>query len=469
MFEKSYSSEIPSPAQTVFDWHARPGAFQRLTPPWMDVRLREHEGIRDGDKAVMRVGLGPVSVKWVAEHRGFEAGRQFEDVQVKGPFRSWTHTHRMEPLGNDRCRLHDEIAYELPFGNLGQTLGASMVSDRLDRQFAYRHRVTRSDLAVHTAYPLDRPLRIAVTGASGMIGSQVLSFFRTGGHEVVRMVRERPKEKDAGGERLVYWNHREAEIELEKLENLDAVIHLSGESVVSARWNDEKRMRIFGSRVKSTDFLSRSLARLKQPPRVLITASGINYYGDRSDEVLTEASAPGDSGFLTAVAQEWEAASAPAADAGIRTVHTRFGLVLDPQGGLLDAMLLPFRLGLGGRVGAGDRYVSWVAVDDVLYALMHVIHTPDLEGAVNVTSPQPVTMAAFSRTLADVLNRPSFFRVPDFIMRLLLGEAADETVLTSLRVMPEALRANGFSFHYPDLDSALRHMLGRTLQPLEGS
>ncbi len=243
----------------------------------------------------------------------------------------------------------------------------------------------------------------------------------------------------------------------DRLDGHDAAVHLAGEPIVG-RWTPAKKARILSSRSGGTRLLSCTLARLKQPPNVLVSASAVGFYGDRGDETLTEEAAPG-SGFLPQVVRAWEAATEPAQAAGIRVVHLRFGIVLSPTGGALPRMLLPFRLGLGGSVGSGRQFISWVALDDAVRAVTHAIEAAGLAGPVNVTSPHPVTNADFARTLGRVLRRPALCRVPACVIRLMLGEMGRELLLSSARAVPARLLASGFSFRHPDLEGALRQAL----------
>ena len=451
----TFTSRIDAPAETLFAWHACPGAFDRLTPPWADVRLERFEGIRDGQKAVIRLGAGPLHRTWVARHHDYIEGQQFCDTQEEGPFRRWTHTHRMNADTSEpgTSVLTDHIEYALPMGSLGQALGGGPIRKQLKRQFAYRHRITKHDLALHRRYnPEGRSLRLAVSGASGLIGSNLIPLLTTGGHTVRRLVRRRPAHDDD-----IYWNYQTGEIEAEKLEGLDAVIHLAGETVFTPRWTAARQQRILESRSFGTRLISETLARLKHPPRAFLSASGTHYYGIGHSHALTEASPPGETGFLTAVTHAWEAATEPAADAGIRTACLRLGAVLTPRGGALAKMLLPFRLGLGGRVGPKDQQFSWISLDDALGALYHLLMT-DTAGGVNLTAPNPVTMDVYTKTLARVLRRPALFAAPT---PLATGTVADEVLLASSRVLPERLQQTGYTFRYPALEDALRHQLGR--------
>ena len=298
-------------------------------------------------------------------------------------------------------------------------------------------------------------LHLLVSGASGFIGSALVPFLMTGGHRVTRLVRRasQPARQHAS------WDPKAGSVDLSGLSNLDAVVHLAGENIVG-RWTAAKKARIRDSRIRGTRVLCEALASLAQPPRTLVCASGVGYYGDRGDEALTEDSGSG-SGFLAEVCREWEAAAEPARQRGIRVVHLRFGVVLGPAGGPLKLMLPPFQLGLGGPLGSGRQYFSWVAIDDVLGAIRWALTQEQLQGPVNVVSPNPVTNLEFTKTLARVLRRPAVLPAPAPMLRMILGEMADEALLSSARVVPSRLLAQGYVFREPELEPALRHLLGR--------
>lgn len=297
-------------------------------------------------------------------------------------------------------------------------------------------------------------MRIAITGASGLVGTALVPLLKGGGHEIVRLVRGTP------GHGEHQWSPDRGIADVAALGPIDAVIHLAGESVAAARWSPAVKARIRDSRVGPTRALARSLADAPLRPRVLVSASAIGYYGSRGDQPLTEASGPG-RGFLADVCREWEAATTPAADAGIRVVQSRFGIILDARGGALGKMRLPFSLGLGGPLGSGTQYYSWVSMEDVCGALLFALTHDQLKGPVNVTSPQPVTNAEFTRTLGRVLRRPAVIPVPAFALTALFGELAQAELLGSRRVLPAALQSAGFIFLLPSLEDALRHTLGR--------
>ncbi|HYE59157.1 MAG TPA: TIGR01777 family oxidoreductase [Rhodothermales bacterium] len=451
MPQLDFRSALPVPAAEAFRWHERPGALQRLTPPWADEHLVSFEGIRNGQRAVLRLRRSGVRVRWVAEHQGYVADEKFEDVQVKGPFRRWHHVHRFEPSGPDAGVMHDAITFEAPLGGLGE---GTLVRE-LTQRFAYRHRVLRDDLAAHARYD-GPPLRVAISGASGLIGTALTHLLTTGGHTVLSLTRSEKAPPEA-----IRWDPRTGEIEADKLEGVDAVVHLAGEPIAALRWSDDKKAQILSSRERGTELLARTLARLTQRPRVFVSASGVGYYGDRGHEVLTEDAPAGPLGFLPAVCMLWEKATAPAADAGIRTVQMRTGVVLTPAGGALQAMLPAFRAGLGGRIGSGRQYMSWISIDDTLGGYLHALTTEALQGPVNLSGPAPVPMAEFAQTLVSVLNRPAFFPVPAALLTAVTGSMGRELLLASARVVPERLQATGYAFRHADLETALRHVLGR--------
>jgi len=456
-------TRIAASAAVLFDWHRRPGAFERLTPPWERVRVLERTGgIRSGDRVVVRVAVAPlVHSRWVVEHRDYVEGRQFRDVQLEGPFAHWVHTHRIHPEGPEASVLEDSIEYRLPLGALGALAGAPIVRAKLDRLFRYRHAVTADDLARHQQFADRASLRIAVTGSTGLIGSALISFLTTGGDRVTRLVRPRTSAR-GGGASLgdsISWDPDRGQLDPSALEGVDAVIHLAGESV-SERWTTEHKRAIRESRVRGTGLLARTLALLRRPPKVLVSASAVGFYGDGGQRVLDESSPPG-SDFLASVAQEWEAAARPAAERGIRVVHPRFGVVLSPAGGALARLLPAFKLYGGGKLGSGKQWMSWVALDDLIGAIHHLLFTESLAGPVNVVAPNPVTNEEFGKTLGRVLNRPAVMTVPAFAMRAMFGEMAEVMLLAGQRVTPRKLLESGFRFRHPDLDEALRFELGR--------
>ena len=299
-------------------------------------------------------------------------------------------------------------------------------------------------------------MKILVSGSHGLVGKALIDSLTTDSHEVMRLVRR----ARAFGAPEIEWHPNQGQVDAGHLEGFDVVVHLAGESIASGRWTDDKKRAIRESRVKGTTLLSEALARLSRPPSVFICASAIGYYGNRGDETLTEESAPGRD-FLSSVCVEWENATKPAMEKGIRTVQSRFGVILDTEGGALSQMVTPFRMGIGGRVGSGKQWMSWIALEDVVNGLKFLIADKPVHGPVNFVAPNPVTNAEFTKTLGRVLSRPTLIPVPAFAARLVFGELADALLLSSQRVDPGVLEDKGFLFSWPTLEPALQHVLAK--------
>ena len=298
-------------------------------------------------------------------------------------------------------------------------------------------------------------MKILISGSNGLVGSALMNSLKGDGHDVFALVRRAPH-----ADAEVEWYPERGSLALARLEGMDAVVHLAGESIAEGRWTDERKRSIRESRVKGTTVLSEALANLKHPPQTLLCASAIGYYGDRGDEILTEESVPGND-FLANVCIEWERATRTAAEKGIRVVNLRFGIILSAEGGALAKMLPPFRMGAGGRIGSGKQWMSWIALDDVVGVIKFALASDALRGPVNVVAPNPVTNAEFTKTLGKVLSRPTLFPIPAFGLRLAFGEMADALLLSSQRVEPVKLKQTGYHFRYSELETALRRVLSK--------
>jgi uncharacterized protein len=296
-------------------------------------------------------------------------------------------------------------------------------------------------------------MRILITGASGLIGKALQKSFKTKGYEMLLASRKEPKHDNE-----IQWNPDSgfADEDLPRLEGLVAVVHLAGENIAGLRWTDEKKKAIRDSRVHGTRTMIEGFARLEQKPDVFISASATGFYGDRGDQEMTETSPAGDT-FLSEVCKEWESESRRAEDMGIRTVLLRNGIVLSKDGGALATMMTPFKFGVGGVIGSGKQWMSWVSLDDVVDVVNFAIENEKVRGAINVTSPKPVTNEEFTKTLGEVLYRPTFLPLPEFAVNLVFGEMGDALLVDSTRVLPKRLLENGYKFKYPDLKSALEH------------
>jgi uncharacterized protein (TIGR01777 family) len=455
MSEYVRSVSINAPRQDAFRWHTRRGAFERLAPPWQPVRVSGTTGAppAPGSEVHLRVKVGPFWLPWTAVHGDWVPEVSFTDRQLTGPFGAWHHTHRFDAMTEQTTRLDDIIDYRLPF-EPATAMGRGYVGRQIDRLFRYRHRVTATDVGWHQRYGLN-PMRLAMTGSTGLVGTALTAFLRGGNHRVTQLCRRPTGESEA-----VVWDADTRTWPASALDGTDAVIHLAGENIAGGRWTAARKQRIRQSRVDGTRRLCETLAALPSPPATLVCASAIGFYGDRS-ETVDESSSPGD-GFLPDVCQAWEAATAPARARGVRVVHLRIGIVLTPAGGALKQMLPPFQLGVGGVLGSGRQAMSWIALDDVLGSVLHVLANDAMVGPVNVVAPMPVTNRVFTKTLGRVLRRPTVLPVPGPVLRALLGEMADALLLTGVRVEPTRLARSGFEFGYPTLEGALRHLLGRS-------
>ena len=444
-----YSSVIDAPIYEVFDWHTRPGAFTRLSPPWQPGRIvAEADSLQNG-----RAELAfPGGLRWVADHQpdGYDPPRRFVDSIGTDGLASlplglavrWRHTHDFEEVSDERTRVTDRVDTPVP-------------ARALRAMFRYRHRQLADDIAVHrraAAHGL-APLTVAVTGSSGLVGAQLSAFLSTGGHRVIRLVRHAATKPD---ERQ--WNPDDPDPGL--LAGVDAVIHLAGASI-AGRFTDEHRAAIRDSRIGPTRRLAELIAQSADGPKVLISASAVGFYGyDRGDETLTEDSARGD-GFLADVVADWEDATTPAREAGGRVVLVRTGIVQSPAGGTLRLFRPLFAAGLGGRLGNGRQWLSWIGIDDLVDVYHRALWDADLSGPVNAVAPDPVRNVDYTRTLAHVLRRPALLPVPPFGPRLLLGaQGARELACANQRVLPARLEQADHRFRRPDLEQTLRHLLG---------
>ena len=457
LFKKQ--SLISAPVTEVFNWHARPGAIERLSPPWdpLDIISRTG-GIETGAEVRMNLKAGPLTVRWHARHVDYQENKLFQDIQVSGPFAKWTHTHYFQKIDESACILEDRIDYALPFHPISTALMGKFVRQKLERIFTYRHDTMIADIADHLPRKKSGPLRILISGASGLIGQTLIPFLTTGGHHVLQLVRRRPSPT----RNEIFWNPEAGILDLATAGPIDAVIHLSGENIGEGRWSAEKKRRIIDSRVDSTRLIAETIAKMKTPPRVFLCASAIGYYGHRGNDQVDESDGPG-SDFISDVCRKWEAAATASIAAGIRTAFLRIGIVLSPRGGALGKLLPPFQLGIGGKIGSGNQTMSWISIDDAIGAVYHVLYDSAISGPVNLVAPYPVTNAEFTHCLSKVLSRPAYFKVPAFAIETVFGEMGRETILSSTRVKAGVLQEAGYQFRHPYLESALRHLLGRNL------
>lgn len=448
-----YASIVDHPLDEVWAWHTRPGAMHRLVPPWQPMRVvKETESLADGTAIL---GL-PGGLRWIAKHdpAGYDPPYQFLDVLSSDGLMTlpprvigwWRHTHRYSDAGGGRTRVHDIVDTTVP--------GAALRST-----FAYRHRQLAEDLAAHAdaAGAGAGSLVIAMTGSSGLVGTALAAFLSTGGHRIIRLVRGEPANAN---ERR--WDPSQPAADL--LEGVDAVVHLAGESI-AGRFTEQHRRAIRDSRIEPTRRLARTAAGTAGV-KAFVSASAIGFYGhDCGDSVLDEDS-PRGSGFLADVVADWEQATAPAADAGLKVVTVRTGIVQAAAGGTLRLLRPLFAAGLGGRLGSGQQWLSWIGIDDLLDIYYRALYDPRLTGPVNAVAPNPVRNVDYTRALAQTLHRPALLPVPSIGPRLLLGkQGAVELAEANQRVAPVKLESLGHRFRQPTVADALGHQLGHDPAP----
>ena len=449
-----YASVVDHPLDEVFAWHTRPGAMRRLVPPWQPMRVvKETESLADGTAIL---GL-PAGLRWIARHdpAGYDPPYQFRDVLSSQGLMTlpprvigwWRHTHRYSDAGRGTTRVHDIVDTTVPAVALRST-------------FAYRHRQLADDLAAHSAAAVAgaRELTIAITGSSGLVGTALAAFLSTGGHRVVRLVRGEPTNDN---ERR--WLPSEPAADL--LDGVDAVIHLAGESI-AGRFTEEHRRAIRDSRIGPTRRLAEVAASTGGRLTTFISASAVGFYGyDCGDTELDEDSPRGD-GFLAEVVADWESATAPAAEAGLRVVTVRTGIVQAAAGGTLKLLRPLFAAGLGGRLGSGRQWLSWISIDDLLDIYYRAIYDTRLAGPVNAVAPEPIRNRDYTAALASTLHRPAVLPVPSIGPRLLLGrQGARELAEANQRVRPAVLQTLGHWFRQGAVRDALAHQLGRDPAP----
>ncbi len=427
----------------MFTWYLQKGALERMLPPWENVKIIKREGDvpKNGSRVFLEQHIGPFRKKWIIEHRDFIEGQEFSDFQIKGPFTTFVHRHYIEKVDANSCRLEDEVIFSLPFP------GASKyVIRELHAYFRFRHERLQKDLEVYGTYP-QKPVKILLSGSSGMIGRELLTFLRLGGHEVTCLVRS-PKKECPG---VIYWNPDSDQVDLSKWEGFDVVIHLAGENIASGYWTEAKKKKIVLSRTRDTWLLSKILSRLSSPPKMFICASAIGFYGNRPGEVLEEDSSQG-IGFLSEVAAKWEEVAATLKEVGVRVVHTRFGLVLHPSKGIFSRLQMAAKVCLGAVLGTGAQKVSWISIDDLIYGIYHIIYKEEVSGPVNFTSPYSVTQREFIEKIANKNHRKVFLTISKRLLKLFLGQMADELLLTDQKVYPKKLIQSGYEFFHPKLD-----------------
>ncbi|NBD37016.1 MAG: TIGR01777 family protein [Verrucomicrobia bacterium] len=443
--EFSAAMEVPVPCGELFDWHAADGALERLLPPFQRVEIRRAaEAMKEGETVVLRLRAGPFFKDWVARLEEVRPPASFVDVQEKGPFRAWRHEHRMEVLGETRSQLEDKVRWRLPFGL--ERIGPlrKRTEAELRRLFAFRHGRMREDLDRRRRWGTGEGRRVLISGASGLIGARLSAYLRTLGFTVAGLTR------GAARDGWIHWDPANGELALEDLEGWDAVVHLAGEPIADGRWTEERKKRLRDSRIASTRLLVERMRAAKEPPKVFLCASGVNFYAAKTT-------------FLHQVCRDWEAEAVRAEEAGIRTIRMRTGIVLDPAGGALAKMLPAFRLGLGGPIGSGRQGFPFIGMDDLLDLYYRGIQDEEWQGVIDAVSPAAGDQRSFSRVLGRVLRRPAFLPLPATGVKILFGEMGKETLLADLPTVPENPPPADHPFRHAEAEDCLRFLLGRAM------
>ncbi len=466
MFE--HSTIVPVSQQTLFDYHARPGAIDRLIPPWESVRLLQRGGsLAVGTRVSIQNKIGPIPVRWNAEHTVYDPPSRFQDIQLSGPFSKWVHDHLFDAIDEGHARLTDRVEYRSKFPGPLDWLTSGFIRSKVESMFRYRHQTTEQDLMLSNALQglrgvsKERP-SIAVTGATGMIGRRLCALASVLGFRVIRIQRAASKATHATSElplESVVLDAKHGFDNAQALDGIDAVIHLAGFGIATHRWSAKTKELIRSSRVEGTRHLVDHLLRLENPPKTLVAASGVGLYGDCDDAVCNEDRKAG-TGFLPELAQQWESETLRYSTQGQRAAVGRLGMVLHPLEGALAKMLPLFRFGLGGTVGSGKQYWSWIHVDDAASAFLHLAINPVSTGSYNLVAPESLTNREFTKTLGSVLNRPTILPAPKTPLRLLVGEMADPLLFASTRALPTRLLEEGFTFRASTLRAALNQLLG---------
>lgn len=432
----------PVPCDFAFAWYMHPGAFRRLLPPWVRA---DFISLSSKAQIGLKMYWGPFFFTWILEREYLKTNQECSDKQIKGPFSSYLHVHRFTPINPKSCMLSDEVEFST-FSFLERRM-----HNQLLRVLHWCQETAKEDLKL--LYKHSRtPLKILVSGTNGFIGSMLKVFLQLAGHTVMRLVRY----KDQVASDTVYWDPINGQFSKQEFEGFDAVFHLAGASLAH-RWTKRYRKKLFDSRCRDSWLLSQMLSRLYCPPKTVISASAVGYYGDCETRV-TELSPKG-KGFLSLLCHGWESAWETLEERGSRVIYARFGVVLGAKGGMLRQIVPIYRLGLGGKIGLGNQYLSWIGIDDAIGALYHILMTEGVDRAVNLVAPHPVKQKEFSSILANKLHRTHFCRLPASLISFFLGDMGKEVLLASSQVYPQKLLESGYSFRHSHIQEALDWVL----------
>jgi uncharacterized protein (TIGR01777 family) len=407
--------------------------------------------IKSGNEVAIKLPvIGKIGIQWVLRHTEYDPPNLFRDEQIRGPFKSWRHNHKFISESSSSTKIIDNIEYKLP---LGGDILAPLINRELTRLFRHRHRTLTRDMELHSRWN-DKPRKtVLIAGASGFVGNALSAFLSTAGHTVLRLVRRTPTKPNE-----LFWDPASGVLDPAVFNGVDVVINLCGENIASGRWTPRRKELLESSRVYPINLLARVAADLKTPPEVFINASGAGFYGNTGLQVVDENSGPGDD-FLARIGLAWEEALGPLRGSACRVAQLRIGMVLNGAGGALAKTLPAFICGLGGKIGSGGQYISWIALSDLLGIFEHVIFQVDLSGPINAVAPNSVTNTEFTKALGKVLTRPTIIPVPAALLRIALGELS-QLLLASNRISPSKLIESGYLFTLPKIEEALRNEIG---------
>ena len=450
MMEKvSYSTLVNVNYEESLAYHLHDLSIERGIPPSEYCQVEFLDKFEEKEIVSLNFPKGLLVKKWVFERIFLQDG--IKGRQVKGPFSFFEHHIKIKKISVSEIEVTDEALYKIPLGSFGKWLLDSHIKKRLLRLFKYRHHVFKKDMEQKALYPNTKPLKILLSGSHGFVGSHLQKTLTLFGHLVTCLVRHAPKD-----DKQIQWDPAEKKIELKALEGFDIALHLGGENIASLKWTKGKKAKIYKSRVESTAFLAQALNKLQNPPKAFLCASACGFYGKRPGEKLDETSSIGE-GFLAHVVHDWEMSAHLFTKGKVATL--RFGVVIGSHGGIFQKMLQPYKMGLGAIIGTGQEHMSWISLQDVAYQILFIMHKDSLLGAVNIVSPYPVTGEEFSRTLAKLLHRPLFLKIPAWLIKMVFQEIGEELFLADAKVYPTKLIWSEARFAYPTLKEALENIL----------
>jgi uncharacterized protein len=471
----SAKSEFDSSVSSLFDWHMRKGAFERLNPPWRPLYIISKKGtIDNGGTVIIRLPLvRNVGINWHIKHRDYVKDKTFTDIQTKGIFSYWEHRHNFFEYGK-KSVLEDNIKYNLPLLPVGNIF-SSVFQNNLNSMFQYRHRITRMDLETHQMYKNLQIKNIIISGSRGFIGTALIPFLTTGNYNITRLLRDGSSSSSCDYDiaKKIYLNlsdypSSDSSSSISNIDGkFDAIINLNGENIFGI-WNKSKKQKVFESRVKFTQNLCKKVSEMDKPPKILISASAIGIYGNDDNIIFSDTNELNENenennDFLSYVCTEWEKATELAKNAGIRVVNLRTGIVLGASGGILKKLMILNKLKTNVRLDR-DNWLSWISLDDLLRIILFCICNNDISGAVNAISPNLVKYSEFIKVLEKIWNTKLNITLSSKIIEKVLGEMSRYTILSNTKATPKKLVLNGFNFILDDLEMALRHTLGKVIK-----